>query len=73
MKKNQLYLPENMYEEFSVIAFQKEKSVPVIIREYLKSLLAQKRDGGVNTLIKLSKYKAHGGDLANNIDEILYK
>ena len=73
MKKIQLYLPENMYEEFSVIAFQKGKSVPIIIREYLKSSLDQKKDGGVNTLIKLSKYKVHGGDLANNIDEALYK
>lgn len=73
MKKIQLYLPENIYLEFSILAFQKQKSIPVTIREYLKSSIEKKKDNGVKTLIKLSKYNADGGDLANNVDKILYK
>ena len=73
MKKIQLYLPENVYQEFSIIAFQKQQSVPVTIREYLKSSIEKKKDNGAKTLIKLSKYNVDGGDLANNVDNILYK
>ncbi|MCL4392666.1 hypothetical protein M1145_00790 [Patescibacteria group bacterium] len=73
MKKIQLYLPENIYGEFAVIAFQKQQSIPVAVREYLKSSLEKKKDKGAKTLIKLSKYNVDGGDLANNIDNILYK
>ncbi len=73
MKKIQLYLPENIYEEFSVIAFQKQQSVPVAIREYLKTSIEKKKDKGAKTLIKLSKYNVDGGDLAKNIDKILYR
>lgn len=73
MKKIQLYLPENVYAEFSLIAFQKQQSVPVVIREYLRSSIEKKKDKGAKTLIKLSQYNVDGGDLVRNIDEILYR
>ncbi|MHB8362147.1 MAG: hypothetical protein ACYDBX_00800 [Patescibacteria group bacterium] len=73
MKKIQLYLHEDVYREFAIIAFQKQQSVPMTIREYLKSSIEKKRDKGSNTLIKLSKYNVDGGDLASNIEKILYK
>lgn len=67
MKKFQLYLFKNVYGAFTLIAFQKQQSISVAIREYLKSP-TEKKDKGAKTLTKLSKYSVSGGNLAGNID-----
>lgn len=74
MKKIQLYIPEDIYLEFSLMSEQENKPISVFIRDYLKKTLYQSNDAGVETLIKFSKYKLKGGkSLASNIDKIVYK
>ncbi len=73
MRKIQLYLPENIYAEFELMAEQKNVPISSTIREYLKTTL-EKSNTGINTLINLSKYQLKGGkNLSSNIDNIVYK
>ncbi len=74
MKKIQLYLPQDIYTEFSLLAEQENTPISTVIRHYIENTFREKNDYGVNTLIKLSKYNLKGGkNLASHIDNIIYK
>ncbi|MHB8362164.1 MAG: hypothetical protein ACYDBX_00885 [Patescibacteria group bacterium] len=74
MRKVQLYLPQNIYAEFDLLAEQENKPISTVIRNYIENTFNKRNDKGISTLIKLSKYNLKGGkDLAFHIDEIVYK
>ncbi len=74
MKKVQLYLPQDIYAEFDLLAEQENKPISFVIRNYIENTFNKKNDRGISTLIKLSKYNLKGEkDLTSHIDEIVYK
>ena len=74
MKKIQLCLSENLYEEFSLIASQEQKSISFVIKEYLKQSIQKKKNNGLAILIELSENTFKGGyNLSSKIDKVVYK
>ena len=74
MKKLQIYLPENVYSEFNILAAQEQVSVPILIRQILIKAQGGKRNQGLKALRKISKYDLKGeSNLAQNIDKTIYR
>ena len=67
MKKIQLYIPENLYQEITTIASQDQLSIPVFIRNFLIKTMEEKKGRGIETLKKFSQYNLDGGNLSTNI------
>ena len=74
MKKIQIYLPEEIYEECVLAADINENTVPSLIREWIIKKVEKNNRKGRDFLEELSKYHVKGGKtLSNDIDKIVYK
>jgi len=75
MKRTQIYLPEDLYNELRLETQSTKLSVSELIRQAVSEKLTKKMDarGGVKTLARIAAIGATGPkDLAQNLEHYLY-
>ena len=76
MIRTQVYLPEQLYQEITIVSKKEKKAAAQVVRELLEEgLLIKRKNTSIGkALLLLSKINAQGPkDLSTNIDNYLYK
>jgi metal-responsive CopG/Arc/MetJ family transcriptional regulator len=75
MIRTQVYLPNTLYQDITLVAQKEKKAAAQVIRELLtESLESKKRQTSIGTaLLRLTSVNAHAPkDLSQQIDTYLY-